>query len=219
MVVSDRIQSQHGTALARLRQAILSGEIAPGARMVQDDLAQRYKMSRIPLREALRTLEGEGLVVVAPHKGARCRPLEPKDLDDLYTLRLALEQLASRTASARYADLRESAAAKARVAQRLSERGDATALFYLDRDFHDELAQASGNAHVVHALSQSWSQIMRAMHYYLRTTADPQRVWDDHAAIAQAVALGDADRAQTLVTIHIDRSRDSILRGLREHEL
>jgi DNA-binding GntR family transcriptional regulator len=217
MVASDCIQLRQGSALASLREAILSGEIAPGAKLVQEDLARRYNMSRIPLREALRTLEAEGLVEAAPYKGARVRPLEAKDIDDLYTLRGALESLAVRTAANRYADLRETTAVREHAAERMLERGDRKGLFHLDRDFHDELANASGNAHVVHALAMSWSQIMRVMHVHFKIEAYPHKVWDEHTTIAAAIAKGDAERAERLITTHIDRSRDMILRGLREH--
>src|SRR6202042_435216 len=82
--------TRQDAVLARLREALIAGEIAPGAHLVQDDLASRYGVSRIPLREALRTLESEGLVTIEPNRGAVCRPLEPKDLVDLYDLRICL---------------------------------------------------------------------------------------------------------------------------------
>src|SRR6202165_4723685 len=81
-----------------LRDGILTGRYAPGTRLVQEDLAVAFGISRIPLREALRRLEGEGLVVISPNRGAIVRPLSPKDVVDLYDLRLALEGLALRRA-------------------------------------------------------------------------------------------------------------------------
>src|ERR1700694_4667276 len=107
--------------LDALREATLTGRYAPGTRLVQDDLAAAFGVSRIPLREAPRRLEGEGLVIISPNRGAIVRPLAPKDIVDLYDLRLALESLAVRRAAERYADIRESTArrqeeAKAAVA-------------------------------------------------------------------------------------------------------
>lgn len=217
MVVEDCIQSQTDSALSRLREAILTGEIAPGAKLVQEELAARFNMSRIPLREALRTLEGEGLVVSAPRKGVRCRALEVKDVDDLYTLRLAIERLTVRAAAARYIDFRPQTAALALKAERIAGSMDRRPLFHLDRAFHDEIAAASENSHLVRTLSQSWSQIMRAMNYYFKVEAYPQKVWDEHRMIAHAIVVGDPDRAEHLIETHITSSRDILLRGLREH--
>jgi DNA-binding GntR family transcriptional regulator len=217
MVVEDCIQSQADSALSRLREAILTGEIAPGAKLVQEELAGRYNMSRIPLREALRTLEGEGLVVSVPRRGVRCRAFDAKDIDDLYTLRLALERLTARAAATRYADLRSQTAAGAGKAERALARDDRRALFYLDREFHDAVAAASANAHLSRTLSQSWSQIMRAMNSYFSVESYPYKVWEEHRAIAHAIAVGDPDQAEQLIEKHITTSRDLLLRGLREH--
>src|SRR3984893_8789589 len=106
-----------------LREAILTGRYAPGSRLVQDDLAETFGMSRIPLREALRRLEGEGLVVISPNRGAIVRPLAPKDVVDLYDLRLALESLALRRAAERYADVREATARRQEEAKEAVESG------------------------------------------------------------------------------------------------
>ncbi len=103
---APRLEPRSETLVDALREAILTGRYAPGARLVQDDLAAAFGVSRIPLREALRRLEGEGLVVISPNRGAIVRPLAPKDVVDLYDLRLALESLAIRRAAERFADLR-----------------------------------------------------------------------------------------------------------------
>ena len=200
-----------------LREAILTGRYAPGTRLVQDDLAEAFGMSRIPLREALRRLEGEGLVVISPNRGAIVRPLAPKDVVDLYDLRLALEALALRRAAERYADLR--ASTKARHAQALAAIAarNLTALFRLDRDFHADIAAASDNPHLVAALGAQWSQIMRVMHAYFQAGDYPADTWDDHEAIADAVAHGEADLAVARMTAHLSGSRDRILAGLRAH--
>jgi DNA-binding GntR family transcriptional regulator len=200
-----------------LREAILTGRYAPGTRLVQDDLAETFGMSRIPLREALRRLEGEGLVVISPNRGAIVRPLAPKDVVDLYDLRLALEALALRRAAERYADLR--ATTKARHAQARQAIGarNLTALFRLDRDFHADIATASDNPHLVAALGAQWSQIMRVMHAYFQAGDYPVDTWDDHEAIADAVAHGQADLAVERMTTHLTGSRDRILASLRAH--
>ena len=167
------------------------------------------------MREALRRLEGEGLVVISPNRGAIVRPLSPKDVVDLYDLRLALETLALRRAAERHADLRESTRRRhAQARHAIATRSLAT-LFRLDRDFHADIAAASDNPHLVATLGGHWSQIMRVMHAYFEAGAYPTDTWDDHEAIADAVAHGDGDLAVARLTAHLTDSRDAILAQLR----
>jgi DNA-binding GntR family transcriptional regulator len=216
-MIRQPVLTRHESVLADLREAIVTGAIAPGERLLQVELAERLGVSRIPLREALRTLHGEGLVIIEPNRGAICRPLDGKDVADLYAVRAGLETIAARTAARRRADLVSMVEGLSDEADRALARGDLARLIELDRQYHSSLAKASANAHVAHMLDGCWSQIMRAMHYYF--LHDPYRgsVWREHLGIALAVASGDEDEAATLVERHITDSRNSILRGLEEN--
>lgn len=207
--------TRHQSVEDELREAILTGAIPPGTRLLQVELAERYGVSRIPLREALRTLQSEGLVVIEPNRGAICRPLQAKDLADLYALRQSLEGLAVRSAAERFADVRVETAALRDHALEATEHRDLAALIGLDRDFHALLAEQSGNVHLAQALGRCWSQIMRGMHYYFRLDVYPKDVWAEHTAIARALAVGDGATAASLLTEHIGHSRTAILEGLR----
>lgn len=207
--------TRHQSVEDELRGAILTGAIPPGARLLQVDLADRFGVSRIPLREALRTLQAEGLVVIEPNRGAVCRPLEADDLSGLYALRQALEDLAVRSAALRAVDMRVETADWRERALDATARRDLAALIGLDRDFHALLAGQSGNAHLAHALGRCWSQIMRGMHYYFRLDVYPKDVWDEHTAIARAIAAGDGASASAILGKHISHSRQAILDGLR----
>lgn len=201
--------------LEDLREAILTGRYAPGAHLVQDDLAEAFGVSRIPLREALRRLEGEGLVVISPNRGAVVRALAPKDVVDLYDLRITLESLAARRAAERYADLRETTKLRHAQARQAIAARNVSALYRLDRDFHADIAAASDNRQLVELLGTLWSQIMRMMHAYFRAGDYPVDTWDDHESIAAAIAHGDADRAVERLSSHLSGSRDIILTSLR----
>lgn len=214
---APRLEPRSETLVDALRESILTGRYAPGTRLVQEDLAEAFGVSRIPLREALRRLEGEGLVVISPNRGAVVRPLAPKDVVDLYDLRLALESLAIRRAAERYADLREPTRSLAAQARRAISGRALPTIFSLDRDFHAELAAASDNPHLVAALGGQWSQIMRVMHAYFQVANYPAKVWEDHEAIADAVAHGEADLAVARLTTHLSESRDAILAHLRSN--
>ncbi len=198
-----------------LREAILTGEYRPGERLVQDELAESLGISRIPLREALRRLEGEGLVIISPNRGAIVRPLAPKDVVDLYDVRLALESLAVRRAAEHYVDLREATERMREEARAAIAGGALPRLFHLDRDFHAGVAAASHNPHLIATLGGQWSQIMRAMHAFLKMTTYPPAVWDEHAAMAEAIAHGDAAGAVARLERHLTNSRDAILAHLR----
>ena len=210
------VETRSEVLIDALRDAILTGRYRPGERLVQDELAEAYGISRIPLREALRRLEGEGLVVISPNRGAIVRPLGPKDVVDLYDVRLALESLALRRAAERYVDLRERTAQRHAEARHAIETRSLAALIHLDRDFHADLAAASDNAHLIAALGSHWSQIMRVMHAYLKIPTYTPAVWEDHEAIAEAVAHGDGDGAVARLTAHLTQARDAILAQLRE---
>ncbi|MFN2459782.1 MAG: GntR family transcriptional regulator [Candidatus Velthaea sp.] len=200
-----------------LRDAILTGRYAPGEHLVQEELAAAFGISRIPLREALRRLEGEGLVVMSPNRGAVVRPLILKDVVDLYDLRLALESLALRRAAERYVDVRAATQRRHEDARSAIAAQTLPALFHLDRDFHAELAAGSDNPHLIAALDGQWSQIMRVMHAFLSVTDYPPDVWPEHEGIANAVAHGDGALAVARLSAHLLNSRDTILKRLRAY--
>ncbi len=212
----SRIPGPRSEALVdAVREAILTGRYAPGTRLVEENLAAAFGVSRIPLREALRRLEAEGLVLISPNRGATVRPLSPKDVVDLYEVRIALEALALRRAAERFADLRESTKARhAQARAAIGSRNLAT-LFRLDRDFHADMASASDNSQLVAALGAQWSQIMRVMHAYFEAGDYPADTWHDHEAIAAAVAHGEADVAVERLRAHLIGSRERILTSLR----
>lgn len=200
-----------------LRESILTCRRAPGERLIQEELAAEFGTSRIPLREALRRLEGEGLVVIAPHRGAIVRPFVPKDVVDLYEVRLALETLAVRRAAARFTDLEPVLNRYLSRSKRAAAANDSSALFHIDRDFHADLAAAADNPHLSFVLASLWSQVMRAMHAFFSHADYGEDTWSDHTAIAAAVKRGDGDGAVSVLKRHINDSRDNILTFLRSH--
>jgi len=200
-----------GPLVDHVRNAILEGRFPPGSRLVQQELAALFGTSRIPLREALNRLEGEGLVVMSPNRGATVRPLSALDVADLFDLRLTLETMAVRGAAGQRADLRATVAVAAAAAAEAVQAGRPAALFHLDRDFHAGIAEQTGNRYLVEALGSQWSQIMRLMHAHLSIASYPAGVWREHAAIASAIAGGDGDGAVALITSHLVESRDLVL--------
>jgi DNA-binding GntR family transcriptional regulator len=200
--------------LSELRHAILRGEHAPGTRLRQFDLAARYRSSRIPLREALRTLEAEGLVVNQANRGATVAAIDIADLAELYVFRVALERVTARAAAARRVDLRPRIAVWREEAEAAVRRGTIEPIIAADAAFHGAIAQAAGNRHVCAALESRWAHVARAMRLYLRAGVHRDVVWDEHAEIAEAIVAGDQDLAETLVAAHVQQSGDVVLSRL-----
>jgi DNA-binding GntR family transcriptional regulator len=131
----------------RLRDEIVRGDFEPGEYLRLDDIAARFDVSTMPVREALRELESEGLVTIYPHRGAVVTKLTASDLRDIYDIRATLESMATRPAVARMteATCRELAAVIERMDQQL---GHIAALVKLNHQFHTTLYAASGRRHL-----------------------------------------------------------------------
>ncbi len=200
--------------LHELRGAILTGSHAPGTRLRQTELARHYRTSRIPLREALRTLEAEGLVTSEPNCGATVARLDRADLAELYVFRLALERATARAAAARKVDLRPQVAGWRREAAAAIRTGDLEPLIAADQAFHAAIAEAAQNRHIHAALENRWAHVARAMRIYLRAATYRENVWDEHAAVAEAIAAGDKDRAEMLLGGHVARAGELVLARL-----
>lgn len=200
--------------LLELRGAILSGVHAPGTRLRQTELAQRYSTSRIPLREALRTLEAEGLVTSEPNCGATVAGLNAADVSELYAFRIALERATARAAAARKADLRPDVEGWRREVVAAIGAGEIEPVIAADQAFHDAIATAAHNRHIHNALEGRWAHVARAMRIYLHAESYRENVWDEHAAVAEAIAAGDEDRADELLHNHVERSGAFVLARL-----
>jgi DNA-binding GntR family transcriptional regulator len=191
---------------AALREQILSGELERGSRLPQETLAAELGVSRTPLREALRRLAGEGLVILQPHHGATVADLDFGDMSDAWMARLVIEPPAARLAADRgeprqLQRMRESIAAQRASADSVSASLDA------NRDFHLALVAASGNPHLHHFAELLWvARISSAI--YAAQADEPAAVlaWaDEHEAIVAAIAAGDGDTAERLTREHILR--------------
>lgn len=192
-----------------LRGAILSGRYQAGERLVEDRLAAEYGGSRVPVREALKTLAGEGLVELTPHRGACVVDLSHGLVEELVEVRATLEGL-----NARLAARRHDPAAIARLRDVLA-RGDAAArsgvpeeLAALNREFHELLAIAGSNRilqDVMRSLRERTELVFRR-----NTTERAPLDWREHAAILSAVVDGDEELAALLATRHVNNAAHAL---------
>lgn len=188
-----------------IRDDIVSGVYERGGRLTEELLARRYGVSRVPVREALRTLEAEGFVVTRRHAGACVAEPTEQEAADLLDIRALLEPLGV----ARAAQRRTEAHLKVlrglvRLGQERSRRGQSEDLRSLGGWFHETLAQASGSPGLAALLTQLRHKI--AWMYVVESSAAPAEAWAEHAAIVDAVTRGDAERARSLAAAHAERT-------------
>ncbi len=191
--------------------AIADGTLAPGARLTQEESAQQLAVSRQPVLQALRQLKQDGLVLDAPGRGVQVAPLTAPGIAAVYQVRSALDALAARLA----ADNREALDPKLIERGRKAARGrNVQAMIEADAAFHNAVYAASGNPLIPRSAHLHWAHIRRAMGASLQAATVRESVWDEHEAIASAIAAGDAEGAERLMREHAARASEHITRHL-----
>jgi DNA-binding GntR family transcriptional regulator len=194
-----------------LVEAISSGALAPGSRLLQEDIAARLAVSRQPVLQALRLLRNDGLVLEAPGRGVLVAPLDALTIERVYQVRGALDALAARMAAGQGARIDPALFDAGRAAVR---GGDVTAMIDADLAFHNAVYAASGNPLVEQTARLHWCHLRRAMGASLQNSARRERVWDEHEAIARAIADGRVDAAELLIRQHAERASEDLVRRL-----
>lgn len=194
--------------LARLREDIVTGVLGPGDQLVQESLAERYGVSRVPLREALKTLESEGQLVYYPHRGYFVVELSTDDLREVYQLRALLEDAALRAAvpAMDERDMADIADLAAEIEQ-ASADGDVRAMTEANRRFHFAMYDAAGMPRLSRLLRQLWEATDAYRALYYQGEDNRHRVTDEHAQMVEALGDRDVDR---LVALHDDHRAHSV---------
>jgi len=191
------------TVLAELRRAISTGELAPGQQLVQESLAVRLGVSRVPLREALQVLEGEGQVVHEPHRGYFVVELSLADLVEVYHLRAVLEAEAARTAVPLLTDADvESLQRLVDAVNAASARSDIGAMIGANRAFHLALVDAARMPRLSRLVNSLWdaTDVYRSVYY--GSAPNRERVDHEHAAIMAAIRSRDVAAVITELDAH-----------------
>lgn len=194
-------------AYRRILDAIDRGDLKSGDRLRESDLAARFGVSRTPIREALRRLEAQGLVVHQPHKGAVVAELDYDQLSELYAVRAALEGTAARWAAMRAAP-EEIDILRAMIEADRPKVGDPAALSAGNRRFHAMIHRASHNRYLNTMLDTMRVHLALLDGSTLGLPERGEKSLDDHAEILAAIAARDGDRAE-------DAARRHIAEGLR----
>lgn len=190
-----------------LLDAISEGSLAPGQRITQEEIAEQLAVSRQPVLQALRLLKKDGFIqdvstgvdASTKGRGILVAPLDAEWTRKIYEVRGALDALAARLAAARRHRIDPSLIARGRAAA-----GDTHIKAMIDADlaFHHAIYEASGNPLISQIADQYWCHLRRVMGAVLQASGQRDTVWDEHAAIADAIASGDGDRAANLIEQH-----------------
>jgi len=204
-------------------EAILSeitdGRLPPNTRLIQDDLAAAYGVSRQPVQQALLLLRNHGLVRDAPRRGLIVSPLDVEFVRNLYEVRAVLEGLAARMA-AEHGSGRARTKGRALIDEGRAavESGSITKQIAADMAFHSFLYEISGNPLIGETTAPHWHYLRRVMGEVLRDGEEiPGSIWDEHAAILEAVVAGDGAKAETLGRQHISRAAKIFVVRLQAH--
>ena len=192
-----------------LRKAILKGELKPGERLMEIALADRLGVSRTPVREAMRKLELEGLVVMIPRRGAQVANITEKDLNDVLEVRIALENLSIEKACARMTE------------EQLAQLWDAAEEFEktmaeADVAFHEVIYQSSDNRRLNQVLNNLREQIYRYRVEYLKDEETRNLLVKEHKELYEAIRARDVKKAQEISFHHIENQREAIVCSIRE---
>jgi DNA-binding GntR family transcriptional regulator len=209
-VLADEIVDQ-------LRDAIVTGALQPGQRLLEDELAGQMQVSRGPVREAFVKLEREGLVTIERYKGARVAELYRDDIEQVFSLRLALERLAVESACKRGTD--DDFAQIASSLDRYAEAGSPEAIAEIDLSFHDGVVAAAHHL----PLSRAWEGLRTQILSFLTTRMSLRRdysdEWEpDHRRILDLIRRGEAEQATAAITHHIEASYTRVIDAMEHRE-
>ena len=201
--------------LAEIRRLLVTGELAPGTPVRQEAVADRLAVSRVPVREALKVLEGEGHVVYLPRRGYVVSELSVADLSEVYRLRELLEAEAIRVAVPRLDDVTVAAIERAaHDVDAAGRRGDLVAMTSCNREFHFLLFDAAGMPRLSRTLRQLWDSTDVYRGVYFAGTGNRRRVADDHAALVAALRARDVRAAVAVQKSHRDASVSAVTAAL-----
>lgn len=199
-----------------LRQAILTGELKPGERLMEIHLANRLGVSRTPIREAIRKLELEGLVTMIPRRGAEVAQITEKSMNDVLEVRRAMDALCVELACDRITpeeleQLKEAcdvfeAAVKTRDVKKIAQA---------DVALHDIILRATGNQRLIQLVNNLSEQMYRYRFEYIKDSSQHERLVEEHRMIYQSILQKDQEMAAAAARTHIDNQKKAIIHQIR----
>lgn len=192
---------------SHLREQILNGAYAPGTRVRQEELAERFGTSRIPVREALKDLEGEGLITLVPNSGAWIAKADPKECDEIYKIRERIEALALYESTLRMSA--EKVAELTSLVEQMEKSSTLEQFLLLDREFHRRSYMSANMPLLLSMIERFWNTTQQYRRAYMSSVGQEGSwvIHYEHRLILDAIQRRDADEAANMLRSHVRRSR------------
>ena len=202
-----------------LREAILKGDLKPGERLMELQLASKLGVSRTPIREAIRMLEQEGLAVTPPRKGAEVAKMTLKDMEDVLEIRDALDELAVRIACQKISDeqLKQLEDMK-ELFEKSTQTGNVKKIAEADVTFHDVIYEATGNPKLVTLLNNLREQVYRYRVEYIKDPKNYPTLIAEHEAILESLKNRDVKNAVEAMHVHVANQAEAVKTVIQEQE-
>ena len=202
-----------------LRQAILTGELKPGERLMEIHLANKLGVSRTPIREAIRKLELEGLVTMIPRRGAEVAQITEKSMNDVLEVRRALDALCVELACERITEEDLGRLKQACDAFEAAVRTkDVKKVAKADVELHDIIVQATGNQRLIQLINNLSEQMYRYRFEYIKDISQHQQLIDEHRMIYDSIVKKDKEAASQAAHVHIDNQKKAIIAQIRSEK-
>lgn len=208
----DSYQPLREVVCETLREAIRSGILKPGERLMEIQLAEELGVSRTPVREAIRKLELEGYVIMLPRRGTYVANLSIKDINEVFEIRTALDALATGLAAERITDedLEQLERLLVQIGEYI-EQNDMEKIVETDTQFHDILYRASRNDRLVGIINNLREQLTRFRSISMSYPGRLKKTLEEHRRMVEAIAQGDVELAQRLAVEHMENSEQTLL--------
>ena len=200
-----------------MRDAILTGRLSPGERLMEIQIAEEMGVSRTPVREAIRKLELEGFVVMVPRKGAYVAGISMKDIVDVFEVRAALEALAASLAAERITDEELDELERSIVSiSEVSSGENIGPVVEQDTGFHDIIYKASRNKKLIQFITNLKEQLQRFRATSLASPGRSKKAVEEHKQIVEALAARNAKQAAKLAQMHIENAENTMLEAIKQ---
>ncbi|QSX09677.1 GntR family transcriptional regulator [Alkalibacter rhizosphaerae] len=187
-----------------MREAIVNGDFKPGQRLMEVQLAEQMGVSRTPVREAIRKLELEGLVIMVPRKGAYVAGLSSEDVKEVLEIRAVLEGLAASLAAKNAGE--EEVSTLREIVDKFKQAAsdqDVVKLIHFDSEFHDVMYRASKNKKLIQLISSLREQVQRFRVAYFTKIKNTEILIAEHNELLEAIANNDSEKARIVAETHI----------------
>lgn len=211
-------QSRSEVAYQKLLLAIQHGDLSPGTRLREVEMAERFGISRTPIRDAIRRLESDGLVLHVPHQGAMIRQLSHREVSELYDVRTVLEGTAAQYATQQASDL-EIAELDYLNELMLKNAGDPVKVADANRLFHQCLYRIANNRFLIESLNALSNSMTLLGGTTLKEVDRTQEAYEEHQAIIQAMKEGNKQQAELAAQLHIRNAQRIRVRLFSEAQI